>query len=164
MKKFYTAFLILTLALTSCVNQKSVLKWIKTHPDKVNTQEKTEYVIKKDTVTLYSKPDTITEYITGTDIDTMYNEGNAELTVKIKYDTIIKTNKIYLRALCKTDTVTLVKNDTISIYKTQMLNVEQLSWWAKNKILIIFSILVFILVLLSQYIYRKTNLKITRTI
>jgi len=150
MKYIKVILLLIILMFTSCVNQKSVLKWIKKHPDKVDISNSREFKTRVDTINVFVKGDTINEYIETNAIDTVYQEGRAEVRFVLKRDTITKINKVYIKALCKPDTIKVLDRDTITINKT-IIGVKELNWWNRNNWWIVILLLVsFIIALLVK--------------
>lgn len=142
--------------LTSCVNHRSVMRWIKKNPEKVYTRIETVIKTKTDTFRIPIKGDTISKFIVANHIDTVYKEGRAEVRLIFRTDTINKNSRIYIKSICKPDTVTLIDTDTITITHTTDIGIIPLRWYESfwNWLYIIIGIAAFIYI---NYRYRNAN-------
>jgi len=128
MKKYI--FIVLALSLfTACVNQRSVNKWIRNHPDKVFTKITERIITKTDTFRIPIKGDTISKFIVSNHIDTFFKEGRAEVKLIFRTDTVNRTSRVYLKAICKPDTITLFDTDTVTITRSTEIGVLAPRWY-----------------------------------
>lgn len=151
--------IIVTLSLfmlTSCVNHRSVMKWIKAHPEKVYTHIQTVIKTKTDTFRIPIKGDTISKFIVSTRMDTVFKEGRAEVKLIFRTDTINKNSRIYIKAICKPDTITLFDTDTITITHTTDIGIIPLKWYESfwNWIYIAIGVAAFFVI---NYYYKNGN-------
>lgn len=130
MRKIAIALLMI-LSLTSCVNQRSVARWVRNHPEKVFMSQKTVIKTKIDTIRVPIKGDTISKFIVSNRVDTFFKEGRAEVRLIFRTDTINKNSRVFIKAICKPDTVTVFDTDTITIVNTTNIGIIQPKWYEK---------------------------------
>lgn len=109
----------------------------------------TTHVVKVDTLLLPVRGDTIVvERMVMR--DTIITQGRAE--VQLRFDTLYK--RVYLRAMCKPDTIRYAVMDTVTIIRATPQLDCSISWWDKIPF-IVQGIVYGVLIMLFLWIFKK---------